>query len=85
MPKQIKYTMGKSKDANRDTMLTTDQLAERWKLTPDHLEVRRMRGEGPPWVKLGDDARAPVRYRLEDIIAYESSKKRTSTKPKRKR
>jgi hypothetical protein len=75
--------MQKPKPPSEDIMLTTDELAARWKLTPDHLEVKRMRGEGPRFIKLGDDPRAPVRYRLEDVLDYENNHTRHNTKRKK--
>lgn len=66
-----------------DVRLTTEQLAEMWGMTADHLEVWRMRGKGPKFIKLGDDPRAPVRYRMSDILEYEKIRTRSSTKPKK--
>lgn len=66
-------------------MITTEELAERWGMTRDHMEVKRMRGEGPPWIKLGDGSTAPVRYRMVDVLAYEQAHQRTSTKKAREK
>jgi hypothetical protein len=35
--------------------------------------MQRARGEGPPYLKLGDSVRATVRYRVVDIIAWEEA------------
>ena len=42
-------------------------LARRWGISPRTLEQWRWRGEGPQFLKIG----SAVRYRLEDIEAYE--------------
>lgn len=54
-----------------ETFLTTADLADRWGMAQQTLETWRMRGEGPPFVKLGKGTRAPVRYRLADVRDYE--------------
>lgn len=43
-------------------------LARRWGLSVRTIQGHRFRGEGPPHVKLSGGA---VRYRLEDVEAYE--------------
>lgn len=45
------------------------ELAERWGLSPRSLEKWRTLGIGPAYIKVG----GAVRYRLEDIIAFESA------------
>lgn len=52
-------------------LLTTEQLAKRWGLSPRSLEARRYRGEPPVYVRIGAGPRAKVRYRLADIEAFE--------------
>lgn len=64
-----------------ETMLTTKELAKRWNLSVSHIEIKRMRGDGPPFLKLGTDERSPVRYRLADIKAYEKDRMKQSTTP----
>lgn len=54
------------------TTLNQKQLAERWHMHPRTLENWRQQGRGPKYFKLHDGPKAPVRYRMEDIIAYES-------------
>lgn len=53
-------------------MLTTEQLAERWGLRPVTLKKWRVNGLGPHFVKLGDAENSSVRYRKEDVLAYEA-------------
>lgn len=47
------------------------QLASRWQMHPRTLENWRQQKKGPPYFKLHSGPKAPVRYRLEDIEAYE--------------
>lgn len=54
-----------------DPQLTTEALAERWNRSPKALRVDRSRGRGPTFIKLGPGKKAPVRYRLSDVLAYE--------------
>lgn len=43
------------------------------------LEIWRIRGNGPAYVKLGNNGRAPVRYRRADVIAWIEQRLRSST------
>lgn len=52
-----------------DARLTQTDLARRWKLSTRSLEKWRTLGTGPVYVKVG----GAVRYRLEDILAYEDA------------
>lgn len=56
-------------------LLTTDDLVARGYGDKHTIERRRARGDGPPFVKIG----RLVRYRLEDIEAYERQQTRGST------
>jgi Helix-turn-helix domain len=51
-------------------MLTPEELAARWGISPYTLAGRRQHGEGPPFLKLGHRT---VRYRLEDVEAFEAA------------
>jgi len=44
--------------------------------TPRFLQSRRIKGNGPIYIKLGDRA---VRYRISDLVAWVENHKRTST------
>ena len=55
--------------------LTQTDLAQRWDISGRTLERWRWLGQGPLFVKIGGH----VRYRLEDILAYEEQQTRTST------
>jgi hypothetical protein len=50
-------------------MLSTKELAERWKMTPDALKQMRYLRQGPVFVRIG----TRVLYRLEDVEAYEKA------------
>ena len=49
------------------TFITTKQLAARWGVSEEKLELDRYSVRGAPFVKLGRH----VRYRLSDLLAYE--------------
>lgn len=48
------------------------ELARRWQMSPRSLEKWRTLGLGPAYLKIG----GRVRYRLEDVLAYESAQLR---------
>lgn len=47
--------------------LTTEQLAERWGISPQTLENWRSAKRGPDYVKMG----GVIVYRIEDVRRYE--------------
>jgi predicted DNA-binding transcriptional regulator AlpA len=49
-------------------LLTTDEVAERWRMSGRTLERWRSERYGPRYVRLG----GTIRYRLDEIEAYES-------------
>ena len=53
--------------AATNELLTPEQVAELLKVHTGTLENWRVRGEGPPYVKLGHRPRSPVRYRSQDV------------------
>lgn len=53
------------------TMLTTEELARRWKVAQNTLRKWRVDGIGPSYIKMGEGKNATVRYKLEDIESYE--------------
>jgi hypothetical protein len=55
--------------------ISQSQLAERWQLSESTIERWRAEGIGPIFLKL----RGQVRYRLEDIRAFEEDSMRAST------
>jgi hypothetical protein len=56
--------------------LNEKQLAERWGVSVRTLQAARVKGGGVPFVRIGSRA---VRYRLEDVLAYEQARLRTNT------
>lgn len=52
-----------------DSLLTPAALADRWSCSLGWLANRRSAGTGLPFVKVG----ALVRYRLSDVLAYETA------------
>jgi hypothetical protein len=57
------------------TLLTESQLAEFRRVTKQTLRNERLRGDGPPYLKVG----GRVLYSEEDIAAWLATKRRTST------
>ena len=54
----------------RDSHLTTQELADRWSVSPGHLMNLRSDGRGPAYLKLG----SRVVYRFEDVAQYEDAR-----------
>ena len=48
-------------------LLTPEQVADLLKVSTGTLENWRVKGDGPPFVKLGHKRRSPVRYRRKDV------------------
>lgn len=46
-------------------------------LTHRSLQAMRYGGNGPAFVKLGDNARAPVRYSRSDLIKWATTRRRS--------
>lgn len=59
--------------------LTELELAKRWGLSPRTLQMWRKDGIGPAFI---DIDRNTIRYRLEDVIAYEESRIKNQGKAK---
>lgn len=51
--------------------LTTEELAARWKMSEQRLRTWRMQKIGPPYCKIGDGKKSPVRYHLPDVEEFE--------------
>lgn len=56
-------------------LLRESDVAERWNLSERCLQAWRLRGDGPPYLKLG----RAVRYRLSDLDLWLENRRRTST------
>lgn len=57
--------------------MTQAELAERWQISEATLERWRTEAGGPLFLKLGNQ----VRYRAQDVEAFETGMLRASTKP----
>lgn len=57
-------------------VLSQNELAQRWRLSPRTLERWRWLGQGPAFVKLG----RRVAYRLSDIEAFEATQRHAPSK-----
>jgi hypothetical protein len=55
--------------------LNEKQLADRWGVSARTLQAARVKGSGVPFIRIG----RAVRYRLEDVLAYEQARLRTNT------
>jgi hypothetical protein len=66
--------MNTAQHAQPDTAahLSQTELARRWQMSPRSLEKWRTLGIGPAYLKIG----GAVRYRTEDVIAYEAAQLR---------
>jgi hypothetical protein len=56
-------------------LLTTIDLAKRWNMNPMSLVNWRSQGKGPAFIHIGKKkkgGRPNVRYRLSDVIAFET-------------
>ena len=72
-----KNTILQDSHSSRDQalLLTETQLAERWQASTKLIQKQRADGTGVPFVKIG----RLVRYRLEEVVAYEEACRRTNT------
>jgi predicted site-specific integrase-resolvase len=61
-------------------ILTPKELCERWKVSESVLRHWRVKDAGPSYIKLGENRNSEVRYRLEDIEAFEKSNRYTTNK-----
>ncbi len=69
----MRYGPSQSASATRGHVsahLNQIELAERWKLSGRTLEKWRQTRRGPPYLLIG----GAVRYRIEDVLAYEASR-----------
>lgn len=72
---QSKPVMPASKAIDPDKLYSTKQTADFLHMSDSWLAKGRLKGDGPPYVKLG----RAVRYQGRDIIEHLKSKKRHST------
>lgn len=62
-----------------EKLLTSAHAAEILGIKPNTLEIWRVHGRGPRFVKLGAGARSAVRYKQTDIEDWLASQTATST------
>lgn len=75
MPTQSKQP---SEFGCREVFLNEHELAERHKRSVRTVRNERLRGAGVPFVRIGRS----IRYRLSDVVRYESERLCTSTSSK---
>lgn len=63
-----------------DIRLTETELSERWKKSVRTIQSWRRTGLGPQFLDLGSNT---IRYRLEDVLAYEDSRAKGGEVPVR--
>ena len=56
--------------SHTDDLLNSAETAAILGIRINTLEIWRVRGNGPAFIKLGDHARSSVRYRRSDVIAW---------------
>jgi predicted DNA-binding transcriptional regulator AlpA len=59
-----------------ERLLTEAEAAEYLQFTPRFLQARRVRGDGPPFVRVSSRA---IRYRRSDLVEWVEQHVRTST------
>ena len=59
-------------------MLTPEQLAARWNMAVGTLKNWRRQKKGPSFVPLGDGPRPRIVYKLSDVEAYETKRRKES-------
>jgi hypothetical protein len=64
---------------NQDDLLDNEQTAALLGIKPNTLEIWRCRGRGPEFVKMGDSAQAPVRYRRAVLMEWIARRSFAST------
>ena len=69
--------MSYQSEVEAKTSLDTNEAAEFLGVSPQTLHNwRSTKKPGtPPYLKLSDGPRGPVRYRIEDLLAYQSSRR----------
>lgn len=59
-----------------EALLTTNELAARWKLLSKTLRDWRVKGKGPRFIRISKTA---IRYAVADVEAFEKSRRKRST------
>lgn len=62
-----------------DDLLTNEQAAALLGIKPKTLEIWRIKGKSPPFLKLGRAKQAPIRYQRSDILIWLKKRSFAST------
>jgi hypothetical protein len=62
-----------------DDLLTNEQAAALLGIKPTTLEIWRIRGKSPPFLKLGASKQAPIRYQRSEITRWLAERSFSST------
>jgi hypothetical protein len=73
-PAEKNYTVLAPHPASK--LLTSDEAASRLGILPQSLRIRRLRGGGPPYIRLSDSAVARVFYPLDEFEAWLAARPR---------
>lgn len=65
--------------SDHDEYLTSAETAALLGYKNNTLEIKRCKGKGPPFIKLGDTPQAPVRYRRSDVEEWIAARRFVST------
>ena len=60
-------------------LLSTKETARLLGVQPNTLEIWRVQGKGPPFLKLGDQQRSAVRYLRAALVAWAAKRAYNST------
>jgi hypothetical protein len=60
-------------------LLTTREAAAFLKVAPQTLIAQRVRGGGPPFIKLGNGPKSAVRYNLSKVVSWLEEQSRENT------
>lgn len=64
---------------NLDDLLTNEQAAALLGIKPTTLEIWRIRGKSPPFLKLGPAKQAPIRYQRSALFEWLKERSFAST------
>jgi hypothetical protein len=62
-----------------DDLLTNKQCAALLKIKATSLEIKRIRGTSPPYIKLGTSKQAPIRYLRSEVMKWLAEQSYAST------
>jgi hypothetical protein len=68
-----------SQTIHLDDLMTNEEAARLLGLKPNTLEIWRINGKGPAYLKLGDARQAPIRYQRSVLLAWAATRVRKST------